>query len=98
MDLVFSQSGGVNLNREGQLSNDNSASTKEKGWVEYNGLKSVLRTKTVRICAGAYSQENTWWRINIHKWLDHYTKYKYIYTARNDWNKPLQASTNLCNM
>ena len=46
MDLVFSQSGGgVNLNREGQLSNDNSASTKEKGWVEYNGLKSVLRTK-----------------------------------------------------
>ena len=43
--LVFSQSGGVNLNREGQLSNDNSASAKEKGWVEYNGLKSVLRTK-----------------------------------------------------
>ena len=36
------------MKRERQLSNGNSTSTKEKGWVEYKELKSVLQ-KTVRI-------------------------------------------------
>ena len=56
---------GVNLKRERQLSNGNSTSTKEKGWVEYKELKSVLR-KRLGLCRCGFS-ENTWWRRNIHK-------------------------------
>ena len=46
-------------------SNGNSTSTKEKGWVEYKELKSVLR-KRLGLCRCRFS-ENTWWRRNIHK-------------------------------
>ena len=45
------------------------------------GVNTMGSKKTVRTCTRASSQGNTWGRMNIHKWLDHYTKCKYIYSS-----------------